>query len=235
MICLRNLALFHIANWNNPIPKGGAKLWKIGGYWTGGKEANKNDIRKAWDLTVQNFHNELQISELSKNFGSVLESRLNDITFAFNNLQPRTIIHGDYKLANILINRNSTENQIYAIDWQWCGIGHAAMDVAAFIATSIHENTIENSLELVRFSYKILIDNGISYSWEQFWQAYQICWIEFFIFIVVSKWSEMQVNDIELYKKEEKDGLHVRSYVHMRNLLTQTEIFMKDLETSFLL
>ncbi|CAF4337433.1 unnamed protein product, partial [Rotaria sordida] len=81
-----------------------------------------NDIRKAWDLTVQNFHNELQISELSKNFGSVLESRLNDITFAFNNLQPRTIIHGDYKLANILINRNSTENQIYAIDWQWCGI-----------------------------------------------------------------------------------------------------------------
>ncbi|CAF4116125.1 unnamed protein product, partial [Rotaria sordida] len=158
----------------------------------------------------QNFHNELQISELSKNFGSVLESRLNDITFAFNNLQPRTIIHGDYKLANILINRNSTENQIYAIDWQWCGIGHAAMDVAAFIATSIHENTIENSLELVRFSYKILIDNGISYSWEQFWQAYQICWIEFFIFIVVSKWSEMQVNDIELYKKEEKDGLHWR-------------------------
>jgi hypothetical protein len=38
MMCLKQLALFHIANWNNPILKSGAKLWNIGGYWTGGKE-----------------------------------------------------------------------------------------------------------------------------------------------------------------------------------------------------
>jgi aminoglycoside/choline kinase family phosphotransferase len=164
--------------------------------------------------------------------GFVLESRLSDITFAFNNLQPRTIIHGDYKIANIFIDHNSAESQIYAIDWQWCGIGHVAMDVASFIATSVHENTIEDSLELVRFYHKVLIDNGVSYSWEQFWQAYQICWIEFFIYTVVGLWSVMQANDIESYKKEEKDGLHVRSYTHMKNLLKRTEIFMKDLEIS---
>ncbi|CAF4870111.1 unnamed protein product [Rotaria sp. Silwood1] len=232
MMCLEQLALFHIANWNNPILKPNAKLWSIGGYWTGGKEANRNDIRKAWDLTVQNFHHELQISESSKNLGCELESRLNDISFVFNNLQPRTIIHGDYKIANIFIDRNSAESQIYAIDWQWCGIGHVAMDVASFIATSVHENTIEDSLELVRFYHKVLIDNGVAYSWEQFWQAYQICWIEFFIYAVVGLWSVMQANDIESYKKEEKDGLHVRSYAHMKNLLTRTETFMKDLEIS---
>jgi thiamine kinase-like enzyme len=192
-------------------------------------KANKNDIRKAWNVTVENFYHELQISESSKNFGSVLESRLNDITLVFDNLQPRTIIHGDYKMSNIFIDRNSTESKIYAIDWQWCGIGHAATDLVHFIATSVHEDTIKDSLELVRFYHKILIDNGISYSWEQFWQAYQICWIEFFIYVVIAFWSTMQPNDVELYKKEEKYGLHARSYPHMKHLLTQTEIFIKDL------
>lgn len=38
MICLKQLALFHIANWNNPIPKPDAKFWNIAGYWTDGKE-----------------------------------------------------------------------------------------------------------------------------------------------------------------------------------------------------
>ncbi|CAF3424344.1 unnamed protein product [Rotaria socialis] len=195
-------------------------------------KANNNDILKAWNLTVQNFHYELQISESSNNLGFLLESRLNDIMLLFNNLQPRTIIHGDYKISNIFIDHNSTERQIYAIDWQWCDIGHAAMDVAYFIATSVHENTIGDSWELVRFYHNVLKDNGISYSWEQFWQAYEISWIEHFIYTVVAFWSVMQVEDIELYKKEEKHGLHICSYSHMKNLLTQTEIFMKNLEAS---
>ncbi len=52
------------------------------------------------------------------------------------------------------------------------------------------------------------------------------------IIIVIAFWSEMQPHDIELYKKDEKHGLHACSYAHMKYLLTQTEIFMKDLETS---
>ena len=164
-------------------------------------KANKNDFRKCWDMTVENFREELQISESLENLGYVLESRLNEITILFNNLKPRTIIHGDYKISNIFIDHNSTENQIYAIDWQWCGFGHVAMDVVHFIGSSIHENTIENSFELVRFYHKVLTDNGISYSWEHFWKAYQICWIEFFIYLVIAFWSEMQPQDVELCEK----------------------------------
>ncbi len=38
MICLKQLALFHVANWNNPMLRSGTKLWNIGAYWTDGKE-----------------------------------------------------------------------------------------------------------------------------------------------------------------------------------------------------
>ena len=38
MICLKQLALFHIQSWDNPIAKSGIQLWNIGGYWTDGKE-----------------------------------------------------------------------------------------------------------------------------------------------------------------------------------------------------
>lgn len=185
-------------------------------------------------MTVQNFHHELQISESSKNLGVILESQLDNITSIFKNLQPRTIVHGDYKMTNIFIDHHSTDSPIYAIDWQWYGIGHAAMDVAHFIATSIHENTIQDSLELVRFYYQVLIDNGISYSWSHFWHAYQICWIEFFMYIVVDSWSVMRVSDIEFNKKNEKNALHIRSYPHIKQLITQTELFTNDLEISFM-
>ncbi|CAF1514018.1 unnamed protein product [Didymodactylos carnosus] len=244
MICLKYLAEFHATHWDHPTPKTNAKFWDIGGYWTGKKrEANKKEIRKAWDHVFQYFHEDLQISESSKSLGVRLEHRLDDIALIMSLLEPRTLIHGDFKITNIFINHNNhdfyaestTTEHVYAIDWQWFGIGNVALDVAHFIATSIHENSIQNSLELLHYYYRTLLENGISaeqHSWEKFWKNFQLCWIDFFIFTVVAKWGTMKPNDIELYQKEEKDGLHLRSYPHMRKLLIQTEEFINDLETS---
>lgn len=41
MLCLKQLALFHIANWNGQVLKQEAHLWDVGGYWTDGKEVYK--------------------------------------------------------------------------------------------------------------------------------------------------------------------------------------------------
>ncbi|CAF2907092.1 unnamed protein product, partial [Rotaria sp. Silwood2] len=187
---------------------------------------------KAWDSVIQNFHDELQIPDSSRDFGSILELKLDDIARYFNSLESHTLIHGDFKVTNIFIDNNQIEGQVYAIDWQWFGVGNIAIDVAYFIATSIHENVIENSIELVNYYYEILSENGVSYEWERFWKAYQICWIDFFIYTVTGKWSLMRPNDVELYKQEQKDGLHLRSYPHMKHLLKETEKFIKALDTS---
>ena len=175
---------------------------------------------------MQTFSREMEISDSSKILGSILESKLNDIASAFSNLEMHTLVHGDYKITNIFVEDNQTDSSVYVIDWQWFGVGNAAIDVTYFIATSIHESVIEKSFELVQYYHKILSENGILYSWEQFWEAYKICWIDFFIYTVVGKWSNMQQNDVKLYKQEEKDGLHLRSYAHMKRLITQTEHFL---------
>lgn len=155
-----------------------------------------------------------------------MQSRLDDITCAFTNLDRHTLVHGDYKITNIFIDKNPTEKSVYAIDWQWFGIGNVAIDVAYFIITSIEESIIENSLELVQIYHQVLTDHGISYSWEQFWEAYKICWIDFCIYTVTAKWSNMHATDVETYQKEGKDGLHLRSYAHMERLVIQTEEFL---------
>ncbi|CAM4840430.1 unnamed protein product [Rotaria magnacalcarata] len=178
------------------------------------EEANKKHIREAWDSVVQHFREELEVSDSSIDFGSILELRLDDIARSFGNLESHTLIHGDFKVTNILIDDNEIESQVYAVDWQWFGVGNIAIDVAYFIATSV------------------LSDNGVTYQWERFWKAYQVCWVDFFIYTVVGKWSKMETKDIDLYKQEEKDGLHLRSYPHMKNLFKQSEKFIQALNTS---
>ncbi|CAF1611599.1 unnamed protein product [Rotaria magnacalcarata] len=41
-ICLKQLAMFHAANWMNPAKNVGGKFWDIGGYWTGTKREGPN-------------------------------------------------------------------------------------------------------------------------------------------------------------------------------------------------
>ncbi|CAF2061050.1 unnamed protein product [Rotaria magnacalcarata] len=198
----------------------------------GYRMANKKHIREAWDSVVQHFREELEVSDSSIDFGSILELRLDDIARSFGNLESHTLIHGDFKVTNILIDDNEIESQVYAVDWQWFGVGNIAIDVAYFIATSVNESTIENSIELVHYYFQVLSDNGVTYQWERFWKAYQVCWVDFFIYTVVGKWSKMETKDIDLYKQEEKDGLHLRSYPHMKNLFKQSEKFIQALNTS---
>ncbi len=62
----------------------------------------------------------------------------------FNGLQPQTLVHGDYKVSNIFIDKAKKEDpQVYAIDWQWFGVGNPALDVMYFIATSGHPDTVD--------------------------------------------------------------------------------------------
>jgi thiamine kinase-like enzyme len=118
---------------------------------------------------------------------------------------------------------------VYAIDWQWFGLGNCAIDVAYFIATSVHTDNLEDQKLLLKVYYTTLVQNGIEYSYKLFKRHFKICWINFFTYTVVSKWAEMDMEKINRYQEKRKDGLHIRSIPHMKKLLYDAEKFLDQL------
>lgn len=202
----------------------------------------------------------MAINSDNKDMGKELEDRMNYIAEQFEALQPKTLIHGDYKISNVFIvrhnnktsdspsssgnnnnnsrhynhhdNSNNEDGDLYAIDWQWFGQGNGATDVAYFIATSVHKDYLDQEQHLLRVYYDALCAAGVSgdYSFETFYNQYQICWIDFFMYTVVAKWANMTAKDFVKYQDERKDGLHLRSYAHMRKLVENTQMFLYNLK-----
>lgn len=38
-------------------------------------------------------------------------------------MSPKTLVHGDYKVSNVFIDKRTNDHEVYAIDWQWFGAG----------------------------------------------------------------------------------------------------------------
>jgi hypothetical protein len=89
--------------------------------------------------------------------------------------QPWTVVHGDYRLDNLLFDPAPGGTPVAVVDWQTCTHGPAAQDVAYFVGAGLaagdrraHED------ELARAYHDALLAAGVSgYPWERFWQDYR--------------------------------------------------------------
>jgi hypothetical protein len=88
------------------------------------------------------------------------------------NGSPETVVHGDYRLDNLLI---SPEGGVAGVvDWQTCTIGRALSDVSYFIGAGLLEDDRRAHEEaLVRGYLADLEAAGVSgYSWDRCWEDY---------------------------------------------------------------
>jgi aminoglycoside phosphotransferase (APT) family kinase protein len=88
---------------------------------------------------------------------------------------PRTVIHADFRLDNILFDVNGGERPMATLDWQTVTIGAGASDVAYFLSAGIDpaERRLHEA-ELVRRYHEALLARGVRrYGWDQCWQDYR--------------------------------------------------------------
>jgi aminoglycoside phosphotransferase (APT) family kinase protein len=87
----------------------------------------------------------------------------------------RTIVHGDYRLDNLLFDPTPGGTPIAVVDWQTCAVGSGLHDVAYFIGAGLHEDdrrTVED--DLVRRYHDALTAAGVSgYGWDRCWRDYR--------------------------------------------------------------
>jgi hypothetical protein len=87
---------------------------------------------------------------------------------------PITIVHGDYRLDNLLF--DPTDNLLRGVvDWQTVTVGSAMQDVAYFIGAGLHaEDRRPNEEALVRRYHAALTAAGVDdLAWEQCWLDYR--------------------------------------------------------------
>jgi aminoglycoside/choline kinase family phosphotransferase len=87
--------------------------------------------------------------------------------------KPWTIIHGDYRLDNLLFSPGG--GQVAVVDWQMCAHGPAMNDVAYFIGAGLLPDVRRRvERDLVRAYYDDLVAAGVTgYDWDSCWRAYR--------------------------------------------------------------
>ena len=89
--------------------------------------------------------------------------------------QPFSLIHVDYRLDNLMIDRSSGDCEIAALDWQSITLGAPMNDVAYFVGAGL-EADIRRPVEedLVRGYYRDLMNAGVEdFTWQECWQNYR--------------------------------------------------------------
>jgi len=86
---------------------------------------------------------------------------------------PRTLVHGDYRLDNLLI--DPAGEQVTVVDWQTTALGSAPYDVAYFIGAGLTaDDRRAHEERLARDYHARLVDAGVAaYSWDDCWDAYR--------------------------------------------------------------
>ena len=105
--------------------------------------------------------------------GDALFNRLEDYLSA--DTSPQTIVHGDYRLDNLLFDPTPGGVPVAVVDWQTCTLGNALNDVAYFLGAGLlpeHRRAVEE--DLVRTYHRDLVAAGVGgYDWDRCWHDYR--------------------------------------------------------------
>jgi hypothetical protein len=88
---------------------------------------------------------------------------------------PSTVVHGDYRLDNLLFGEPDSATPIAVVDWQVAGHGPALPDLAYFIGAGLHANDRRaHESDLVHRYHDGLLAAGVDgYEWDRCWTDYR--------------------------------------------------------------
>lgn len=164
LAALETLAVFHAAHWESEAPAqtvrdaGHANLiWPLAQtpkVWQAGYMRNRADF-------VARFGEKIGADKLAK-----LDALQPDIKSVTEGLMtPWTLLHGDYRLDNILFR---ADGELIVIDFQLLTSGSPAWDVAYFITTALTAEHVAEEERMLRVYHDALVAAGqTSYSFAQ--------------------------------------------------------------------
>jgi hypothetical protein len=167
-IALEELVKLHASRWGDP------KLAEI--VWLhGDKAANQAFLAMLlpglWEGFRDRYATDVSVDVIRA--GTVLFSHIEAYLLADSG--PSTVVHGDYRLDNLLFDPAPGGVPVAVVDWQLCTDGPGMHDVAYFIGAGLVVDERRSAeADLVHLYHAALIDAGVSdYGFDQCWQEYR--------------------------------------------------------------
>jgi hypothetical protein len=164
---LRNLIGLHAPRWNDP------RLWDLE-FLLRPDETMAAVLAQVMSMATESFI-ERYAGQLSEAEGRILR----DTSAVIEQWQlatptPVSVIHGDYRLDNLLF--DDATGEVTVVDWQTAAIGPPLRDVAYLLGTSLHsEDRRAHEERLVREYHSALVDQGVGdYDVDQCWDDYRL-------------------------------------------------------------
>ncbi len=122
-----------------------------------------------------------------------LAERYCDVALPLSQRAPRqSLIHGDYRLDNMLFDAKGGEVPLVVLDWQSIGAANPGNDTAYFLATSYPiDRRSKDERELLGLYHDELRRHGADYAWDDLWHDYRRgAWMALITAIAVSSMSK---------------------------------------------
>jgi hypothetical protein len=88
---------------------------------------------------------------------------------------PQGLVHGDFRLDNLLFGKSERSKPLTVVDWQTVGWGGAVTDAAYFLGGGLQvEDRRRHERELLGEYHEALLAEGVrGFSWETCWEEYR--------------------------------------------------------------
>lgn len=131
------------------------------------------DYRRCWPQFVQLFKPTLTPAQLE--IGERVGRAFEWLQEALQR-QPRTIVHGDFRADNMLLDDSGRPDSIVVLDWQIGTQGMAAYDLARMVCGSMEPaERAGHEMEILRQWHNALLEGGVrGYSFEQAVEDYKV-------------------------------------------------------------
>ena len=136
---------------------------------------------------------------------------------------PLTLVHGDYRMENLLYGRAPEHDPVAVIDWQGPLIARGLNDVALFLGQSTRtEVRRKHERTLIKRYLEGLRAGGVEdVSFAEFWQAYRVTVLYNWLYAIVVAGT--------------LDSSHEKAYAWMSEMLKRQVAAMEDLDALALL
>lgn len=178
-LALRNLALLHAGWWESP--RRASLGWLSSPAEDEGELLNLigDNYARAWPSFVELAGG---VSGPVATFGEALEGEMGRISLALQG-PPRTLTHGDFRLANVMFGTQKGGPPFAAIDWEDVSVGPGAVDVAWFVVGGLSmADRRERERELLEGYHRTLVGHGVpEYPFERLWEDYRTALLDRFV------------------------------------------------------
>lgn len=185
---IREIAKFHSSLWESPHIK--VMNW-LPDFDLPQFQERQDRYQQLWKPFLNKVGHQLPASILK--MGERYRKHYVSVANCLFQTPPRTFIHYDYQLNNILYPRSENGSPFAVIDWQLARCGRGVLDVAYFLGQNLlPEDRRAGEMDLLRTYHDDLLVNGVQgYTFEQCLHDYRLSmlyWLSGFVLTVGGSW-----------------------------------------------